>query len=643
MAVLQVNDLYMGFSGETLFRNINFSIDEKDKIGVIGVNGAGKSTLIKILLGLEYDEIDPSTNKRGTIVKKSGLKIGYLSQNPILNLENSIFEELMTVFDNLKEDFRKIQELNLKLTTNLENYDTLIEELGEITERYEQNEGYSIEYKVKQVLNGLGFQEKYWNQKVAKLSGGQMSRIALGKILLEEPELLILDEPTNHLDLNTIEWLEKTLKDYKKALILISHDVYFLDNVVNRIFEIEQNTLKVYNGNYTDFTVQKEAYITGAVKAFDKEQDKIKKMEEFIRRYKAGVKSKQARGREKLLNRMEKMENPVINRHGIKLRFETDLTSVDLVLKIENLSKTFGGEQLFSGLNLDIYRGDRVGIIGKNGIGKSTILKIINSFEKSSGGEIKIGDRVKIGYYDQNHQGLDPSKTIIEELMYHFVLSEEKARSICGGFLFTEDDIFKKIKNLSGGEKARVAFMKLMLERPNFLILDEPTNHLDIYSKEILEESLENYTGTILVVSHDRNFLDCIVDTIYEVKKDGVKVFKGDYSSYLKERDNIKDTCAVKEQAILNYEEQKKQKNKISSLEKKILKIEEKLAKTEDKKIKKEDEYYKAGLINDLEKLLIIQKELNEIEMEIMETFEEWERLEGELKMLQSTKDFIAN
>lgn len=634
MALLQVNNLFMGFTGETLFKNISFSIDERDKIGMIGVNGAGKSTLIKILLGLEYDEVDPETNQRGTISKKGGLKIGYLSQHPDLNPDNTVFEELMTVFSNVQNDYHRIQELNVILAENLEDFDKTMEELGTVTARYEQNEGYAIEYKVKQILNGLTLAESLWASKISDLSGGQLSRVALGKILLEEPELLILDEPTNHLDLNAIEWLERILKDYKKAFILISHDVYFLDNVVNRVFEIEGKTLKTYNGNYTDFTIQKEAYLSGAVKAFDKEQDKLRKMEEFIRRYKAGVKSKQARGREKILNRMDKMENPVITTKKIKLKFETDTTSVDLVLRIKDLAKSFDGKEIFSNLNLDIYRGDRIGVIGKNGVGKSTLLKIINGMEKQSKGDFKVGDRVKIGYYDQNHQGLNPKRTVLEELMYHFVLSEEEARNICGGFLFTEDDVYKEISSLSGGEKARVAFMKLMLEKPNFLILDEPTNHLDIYSREILSESLEEYTGTILVVSHDRNFLDCVVNNIYEVKKDGAVLFKGDYNSYLNQREEVKEKDV---KASLNFEEQKKNKNRISSLEKKIIKAEADVEKLEEKKSAKEEEYNKAGIENNVDKLMDIQKELEELDMEILSLMEEWENLENELKTLKNT------
>ena len=334
MAIIQVNDLYMGFSGETLFKEINFSVDEKDKIGIIGVNGAGKSTLIKLLLGLENSEINPATNERGTISKKSNLKVGYLAQNTELNKENTVFNELMTVFNNLLEDYKRIQEINFLLTVDVDNFDKLMEELGEVSERYERYEGYSIEYKIKQILNGLNISENLWSMQIGNLSGGQASRVALAKILLEEPDLLILDEPTNHLDLSSIEWLEKILKDYNKALLLISHDVYFLDNVVNRIFEIEGKRLKDYKGNYTDFLIQKEAYLTGEVKAYEKEQEKIKKMEEFIRRYKAGVKSKQARGREKILNRMEKMENPVVTTKKIKLNFDIKAQSVDLVLDI---------------------------------------------------------------------------------------------------------------------------------------------------------------------------------------------------------------------------------------------------------------------------------------------------------------------
>lgn len=633
MALIQVNNLYMGFSGECLFKEVNFSVDEKDKIGIIGVNGAGKSTLIKLLLGLENSEVDPNTNERGVISKKSNLKIGYLAQNTELNKNNTVFNELMTVFNSLLDDYNKIQELNSMLSLNIGDFEEIMNELGEISERYERNEGYSIEYKIKQILNGLNISENLWNLEISKLSGGQSSRVALAKILLEEPDLLILDEPTNHLDLTSIEWLEKILKDYNKAILLISHDVYFLDNVANRIFEMEGKRLKDYKGNYSDFLIQKEAYLSGEVKAYEKEQEKIKKMEEFIRRYKAGVKSKQARGREKILNRMEKMENPVIATKKIKLEFDIKTQSVDLVLDIKNLSKRFEDKNLFKDVNLKIYRGERIGLIGKNGTGKSTLLKIINKLEKQTSGEFLLGERVSIGYYDQNHQGLGLNNNIIEELMYYFTLSEEEARNICAAFLFREDDIYKKISSLSGGEKARVAFMKLMLEKPNFLILDEPTNHLDIYSREILMDSLENYPGTILVVSHDRNFLDSIVNRIYELKEVGVEAFDGDYEQYKKQKDNIK---IKNEEAIKNYEEQKKNRNRLSSLEKKLVKLEEEIQKLEFEKEKISLEFTKAGEKNDVDELLRLQELLDSTDLEIMEKLEEWENSEAELNTLKN-------
>lgn len=632
MALVQVSNLYMGFSGSCLFRDINFSIDEKDKIALIGMNGAGKTTLVKILLGLEYSEVDPRTQQRGNISTKNGIKIGYLSQNPKLDLENTVFEEMMTVFSELQKIHQRMQEINVALANNLGDSQELMNELGEIAAYYEQHEGYAVEYRVKQILLGLSLKENLWEQKIKNLSGGQLSRVALGKILLEEPDLLVLDEPTNHLDLNSIAWLEKTLKSYPKAIFLVSHDVYFLDNVANRIYEMEGKTLKAYSGNYTEFVIQKEAYLSGAVKAYEKEQEKIQKMEEFIRRYKAGVKSKQARGREKILNRMDKMENPVITTKKMKLKFDTDLQSVDLVLELKKLCKSFSGKKLFENLDLKIYRGERVGIIGKNGTGKSTLLKIINSLEKASEGTFSIGEKVKIGYYDQNHQGLGMDNNVLEELMYHFTLSEEEARNICGAFLFREDDIYKKISSLSGGEKARVAFMKLMLEKPNFLILDEPTNHLDLYSREILMNALEEYSGTLLVVSHDRNFLDQVVRKIYRIEENGFSVFHGDYSSYLEEEKEVKEKS---NEGNLSFEEQKKQRNRVANLERKTKKLEEEIARLEEKKSLCEKEYEEAGRKNDLDALLDLQKQMEEWDEKIFQKLEAWEELESEKNSLK--------
>ena len=635
MALLHVENLYKGFSGETLFKNITFSIDQKDKIGVIGVNGAGKTTLIKMMLEIEENDVDPSTDRRGTISKKGNLKVGYLSQNINLNYENTVFEELMTVFSSVLEDYKKIHELSLRLNIEEENFDKIMEELSAVSTRYEQAEGYSIEYKVKQILNGLSLPEDLWNLKIGDLSGGQKSRTALGKILLEEPELLILDEPTNHLDLVAIEWLEKFLKDYNKAVMVVSHDRYFLDNVANRIFEIEGKTLRTYKGNFTDYTIQKKAYLSGAVKAFEKEQDKIKKIEEYVQRYKAGIKSKQARGRQKLLDRMEKMENPVFAKRKMKLKFEIERPSVDRVLKIEKLSKSYDGKKLFENLNLEIFRGERVGIIGKNGVGKSTLLKIVNGLEKADRGTVTIGEKVSIGYYDQNHQGLDLKATILNEFLYNYPMSEEQVRTLAGAFLFPEDDVMKVIGSLSGGEKARVTLMKLILKKANFLILDEPTNHLDIYSREVLEEALEDYEGTILVVSHDRYFLEGIVNTIYEITEEGAEKFKGDYEAYCTQKKNVKEEKVS--DRVNDYEEQKRIKNRISSLEKKFKEAEKDIEKLENKKEKVQKDYDFAGKENNLEKLLDLQNQLDSLDEEILNKMEEWESIENELKTLKNT------
>lgn len=633
MALLSVNSLYKNFSGETLLKDITFSIDEKDKIGIIGVNGTGKTTLIKMILGEENYDSCLKTNRIGSISKKNGLHIGYLSQEIKLNESNRLYDELMEVFSDLKEDYERIQTLNDLISSDFDNFDKHMKELGELSSKYEQENGYAVEYKVNQVLIGLNVPKELWYSKINTLSGGQKTRVALGKIILENPDILILDEPTNHLDLIAIEWLEKYLRDYQKAFIVISHDRYFLDSITNRIFEIERKKLKIYRGNFSDYVIQKEAYLSGAIKSFEKEQDKIRKMEEFVRRYKAGQKSKQARGRQKLLNRMEKSEDPVTPIRKIHLKFEIDYPSVDRVVELKNLKIGFKNKNLMNNVNFTVYKGDRIGIIGKNGIGKSTILKAINGENVVLSGEIKIGERVKIGYYDQNHQGLDNRNTVLEELLYNYPLSNEEARDIAGGFLFSSDDVDKKIESLSGGEKARVALMKLILLKPNLLILDEPTNHLDIYSREILEEALELYEGTIIVVSHDRHFLECVVNKIYEIKNNGFKYFEGNYDEYLSQKNNVK----IKDiKNSLNHEIQKMNRNKISNLENKCKKLEKNIEKLELEKMELDKKYEELGVINDVERLISIQKEIDLYDELILNELSVWQEFISELENLKN-------
>ncbi|NLK63423.1 MAG: ABC-F family ATP-binding cassette domain-containing protein [Fusobacteria bacterium] len=635
MAVLQLNNISKAFAGEYILNDISFTIDDRDKIGLIGSNGTGKTTLIKMILGEISSDESLSTKIKGNISFKSNIKIGYLSQNFDLNDNNTIYAEMLDVFKETLALGEKIKSINVELTLLIgEELDKKMKELAECSSIFEQNEGYSIDYKIRQVLLGLGIDERNYDKEIKYLSGGEKNRISLGKILLQEPDLLMLDEPTNHLDIKAIEWLENFLKSYKKSFLLISHDRYFLDNVINRVLEIEGKKIRSYVGNYTSFIIQKELIKRGEIKAYEKEQEKVKKMEEFIIRYKAGVKAKQARGREKLLNRMDLLENPDIKNDKIKLKFEVDTVSTDNVLSIKNLGKSYKNEIIFKNIDINIYRGNRISFIGKNGCGKSTFLKIIAKKLEKSEGEIVYGGKLNIGYYDQQHENLDKNATILEELRNNYPLSEEEARTLAGRFLFTSDDIFKVIGKLSGGEKARVSFIKLILDKPNVLILDEPTNHLDIYSKEILEEAISDYDGTILIVSHDRYFLDRISDKIYEITKNGLTSYKNiaDYKIIDTSENSSNES---KKEKVIDYEEQKRVKNRINSLEKRYIILEKEIDKLEVNKQNIEKNYELAGRKNDYEELIKLQNELDSADNIILEKMEEMENIELELEELK--------
>lgn len=621
MSLIQVNNIYKSFAGNTIFKDISFNINEKDKIGLIGVNGAGKSTLIKLIMGLEESDKNPQTHVIGTINKISSVKIGYLSQHSDLNPNNNILEELLDTFGSLRANFDRIQEINAKLLAG-ENSEELIEELTELSSKYEEQGGYTTEYKIHKVLNDLDVSENLWENKISTLSGGQQTKISLCKILLNEPDLLILDEPTNHLDLESIEWLETFLKNYKKSFLLISHDKYFLDNTVNKVFEIEGKTLKIYKGNYTDFTIQKEIFLSGALKAYDQEKDKIKKLEEFVLKYKAGQKSKQARGRQKMLEKMDRQENPIHNIKSMTLQFEVDTPSTKKVLEVKNLSKSFNTNKLFENFNLSLEKGDRVALLGRNGIGKSTILKIINGLEQADTGEISFGEKLKIGYYDQHHKGLYKENSILEEILSNFDMKEEEARSHLGQMLFSQEDVFKKIKSLSGGERARVSLLKLILSKPNFLILDEPTNHLDIYSREVLEQAFDNYSGTILAVSHDRSFLNNIVDKLCLIGKYKTTYFDGIYDDYIEQKAFKTSKSAPIIKKNISVDEEKYLKAEIALLQKENMNLDRKLKKLdlEEKKYLKELE--KAGIANNLEELKKIQAKLDNISEQLLEIIE---------------------
>jgi len=639
MAILQFKNINKAFGGEYLLKNINFSIDQNDKIALIGLNGCGKTTLIKMILGEEGDDISLDTKKNGEIIKKKGLRIAYLSQYLRLEKSNTIFDEVMGVFSHVEKIKKEIEILNKEIA-NLDG-DILskkMDKLAKLVSQYEQEEGYDLEYRVKQVLNGIGYKEEDYNLVVENLSGGQKSRVALAKILIKEPELLILDEPTNHLDLIAIEWLESFLKNYNNAFILVSHDRYFLDAVAKKVYEIENKKIFMYKGNVTEFRKQKELRLKTQKRAFEKQQVEIKKTEEFVRKYKAGIKSKQAHGRELLLNRLERIEDPSFVIEMMKLKFEIDHPSGEKVLEVRNLKKSYGRLDLFWNINFDVFRGDRIGIIGKNGIGKSTLLKIINKIELQDEGRIKYGNKLKIGYYDQNHKELVEENTIYDELRETKPMSEEETRRMAARFLFKDEDILKKIKNLSGGEKSRVAFLKLILKKPNFLIIDEPTNHLDIYSREVLENSLKDYEGTLITVSHDRYFLENVANKIYIMENQKINIFDGNYDAYKKQ---IKEKNLKKnnEENIFSYEEQKRIKNRMKFLEKEQQKLEEIIENLEREKKELDKKYKEAGLRNEYEKLVEINKMINKKDEEIIDKMDIWEKNILELEEMRRKQD----
>ena len=633
MSIVQFNNVYKQFAGEYLLKDINFTIEDKDRIGLVGLNGTGKSTLIKMLLGIE--RVDPDEqNNIGSINMSNSVKIGYLSQNHNFSDEmNSVYEEMMEVFIEEHKLWHEIQKINSFLATSDGNeLEENLEILSNLVIQYESRNGYEIEYKIKQILTGLEL-DSYQNKIIKDLSGGEKTRVSLARLLLQEPDLLVLDEPTNHLDLISIEWLEEYLKKYGKAFLLVSHDRIFLDNVCNKIYEIENKKLYKYDGNFSKFILQKELILKGELKRYEKEQEKVKKMEEYIDRFRAGIKARQAQGRQKILDRIEQMDDPIFNPQRMRLKFEVASSTGENVLQVRNVSKSFDGNKVLNNINFDLYKGERVGIIGKNGIGKSALLKIIMEKISKDKGEITIGSRVKIGYYDQDHSALHGENTVLQEINTSLNLTQEYLRTLAGGFLFSGEDVEKRIDKLSGGEKVRVSFLKLYMEKANLLILDEPTNHLDIYSIEVLEDALEDYEGTLLVVSHNRHFLDVVCNTIYYLDENGLKKFKGNYEDYkasLKNSGNS-EQGDEKEEKKVSYQEQKEMSRKIAKLKKDIEKLEEEMETLSKDKEIAEKKYYEAGKTNDMDTIVEMQEKIEKIDELEISKLEEWEEKSNEL------------
>ncbi len=516
-------DISKSFGEKEIFSNVNFNIDDGKKIGLIGENGAGKTTLLKLILGL--DSFDS-----GTLDIKKGISVGYLAQNTILESELTIYEELQQVF---KKELKLLEDVK-NMASDLSNPETM-REYSRKQQYLESLDAYNVDVKIKTMLNKMGFEDKSFDTKVSTLSGGEKTRLSLTRLLLYSPDLLILDEPTNHLDFKTLMWLEDYLKEYKGAILIVSHDRYFLDKVVSQIFELEDKRLKCYKGNYSKYLILKEEEYQRQLKEYNAQQEEIAKLEEYISKnlVRAST-SKSAKSRQKILDKMEIIEKPKRKEKRAKLSFHYDLHSFNDVLSVKDTTIEVGGNTLCEKIFLEVKRGEKIGIIGENGIGKSTFLKMLVDKVPCVKGEIEWGRNVFLSYFDQEGKNLNPENTVMEELWRrHRTMNETGIRTILGSVLLSGDDVYKKVGVISGGERAKLSFAIMSLEKGNVLILDEPTNHLDLKAKEVLEKALDEYEGTIIMVSHDRYLLDKIPSKIFEIKKSGATLYNGKFSDYI--------------------------------------------------------------------------------------------------------------
>ena len=536
MIMLSCNNVSKSFGVETILEDISFSVNEGDKIGIVGVNGTGKTTLFKVITGI-------FPHDKGDIFTSKNCRLGYLEQNTNFYSEKTIYDEVVSVFSDLieaEEELRSLEHqiasLSAKESPSGDQLKKAMDTYGKKYEEFEKKNGYAYKSEVRGTLKGLGFSDEEMNKPVNVLSGGEKTRVLLAKLLLSKPSLLLLDEPTNHLDADAIEWLEAFLRSYEETIMIISHDRYFLDQSVNRIFEMENKRLTSYNGNYTDY--QKQAKINREIRLrqYENQQRDIKKQEESIERLKAYGREKhlkRARSKEKMLDKVDRLDKPQELRKKARFNFVLRHHSGNDVLKAQGLGKSFGDRKLFEGVDFDLYRGEKVALIGPNGVGKSTLFKIIMGDESQDQGEYKLGQGVDIAYFHQEQKSLNLENSIIDEVWDDNPhMTQTEVRNLLGAFLFEGEDVFKSIRSLSGGERARVAILKLILSKSNLLLLDEPTNHLDIDSKEVLEDALKEYEGTLLTISHDRYFLNTVVDRILVLKPNGIEEYLGNYEYY---------------------------------------------------------------------------------------------------------------
>lgn len=632
--ILSCQNISKAFNEVPVLKEVSFHLEDYDKAAIVGLNGAGKTTLLRIIVG----EIAPD---HGLVTLSKDKAIGYLAQDQAVSSQNTIYEELLTAKSDVIEMESRIRSLELAMKqTSGRELEELMETYTRLTHSFELANGYAYQSEVTGILKGLGFTEEEFSKKISTLSGGQKTRVALGKLLLQKPDLIILDEPTNHLDLNSIAWLETYLLNYKGAVLIVSHDRYFLDRIAGKIIEIDQTKATTFLGNYSDYAVKKEQLRSAALNAYLKQQQEIKHQEEVIEKLRSFNREKsikRAESREKALNKMDVLDKPTQTRSDIHITLTPRCTSGNDVLHIEDLSKSFGEHLLFKHLSMDLKRGEHVAIIGDNGTGKTTILKIINGLLPADTGTLTLGTNVHIGYYDQEHHVLHPEKTLFDEISDSYpYLDNTEIRSTLAAFLFTGEDVFKRIKDLSGGERGRVSLAKLMLSESNFLILDEPTNHLDITSKEILEDAINAYEGTVLYVSHDRYFINRTASRILELSEGALTGYLGNYDYYLEKKteaslSTLPASPSQKEylptETKLDWQAQKKLQADKRKKENDLKKCEESIAllEQEQKEIDaKMSDPSIATNVAELQKLASRQKELAD---KLEGLYEQWEAL----------------
>lgn len=634
MILLQTSKLTKLYSGTPILENVQFEVKKGERIAVVGRNGAGKSTLLKMIA----DEIDFDS---GEIHKPQSVILGYFAQSSHVNSNDTIYNEMLNVFAETIKLKGQLEELSIKMAEedpNSEQYLRIIEQYQNLNHRFELMSGYTYESEINNILNRFKFNEIGFDQKISNLSGGQKTRLALAKLLLQKPDVLILDEPTNHLDIDTIEWLEGYLKKYSGAVVIVSHDRYFIDQIATTIYEIEYRKCTKYKGNYSDYMDQKAVAYASLMKQYEKQQKEISKMEDFISRniVRAST-TKRAQSRRKLLDKMERIEIPKINDKSIGITFEIERRSGNDVLKVEDLTVGYPDQIISDHLDFQINRLDRVALIGPNGIGKSTILKTVAGDLPKLGGEVYYGKSLDMGYFDQEQANLTSNNTVLNEVWNYFPTRLEKdIRTLLGNFLFTGDDVFKTVNQLSGGEKVRLTLCKLMLQKNNFLLLDEPTNHLDIDSKEMLELSLEDYEGTVFFISHDRYFIDKIATRILEVTPHGVVSYLGNYSDYMEKKQQLAELEAARlaEESnttatnnVTDYQKQKEQRRLEQQRKRQLEDIESKIAAYEEELEYKKAELFQEEVYLDSQKSAQVQARIEELEELIMESMETWEEL----------------